>query len=82
VSLFVLIHDRHRQKIIELRTFSDMQRREANDYYSEAERRASRENPDLDVVLFQADSLEDLKRTHGSYFFSEKEMLDRAIGAL
>lgn len=33
--------------------------------------------PDVEVISFEADNLDDLKSTHGRYFFSGRELLDQ-----
>ena len=39
--------------------------------------RNHRDDPDLEVVVLGADSLETLKRTHGRYFFTARELIER-----
>lgn len=39
--------------------------------------RNHRDDPDLEVVVLGADSLATLKRTHGRYFFTARELIER-----
>jgi hypothetical protein len=81
VSYFLLIYDREIQRIIELREFSEDNREEADATRLAAQRLALANNLDQDIVLFQAASEEALRRSHGSYFFSERELLERTRDA-
>jgi hypothetical protein len=45
----------------------------------EAER--TRTTTDLEVVVLTADSLEEIKQTHGRYFFTPSELLRNALSA-
>ena len=67
MNYFLLIYDRRRNKIIEVKTFALDDRERAL-----AERgaliRDHRANLDLEIVLLGANSFEDLKKTHSRYF--------------
>lgn len=77
MNYFVLIYDRRAQQLLELREFPIEDRPAADALRLEQERRAFREGLDQDIVLFLAASREALRETHGSYFFTERELLDR-----
>jgi hypothetical protein len=79
VKLFVLIYDRSEQRLVDIREFEEGERPLAEAFRLTAQRQSLREKLDQEIVLFQAPSREALKRTHGSYFLSEKEMLERTI---
>jgi hypothetical protein len=78
VSYFVLIYDRHEHKLQELQEFDENDRAAAEAFRHRALRRSLNENLDQEIVLFQAASREALQHTHGSYFLSAEELLDRA----
>jgi len=77
VKFFVLIYDRQAQHILELCELSEDQAAEASAFRFEAERRRIRGHLDQEVVLFQTDSLDTLRKTHGSYFLNEGELIER-----
>lgn len=41
----------------------------------------SRPSPDIEVVVLTANSLDDLKVTHGRYFFTPTELVRNALAA-
>jgi hypothetical protein len=41
---------------------------------------AERTDPDVEINSLSADSLEDLKHTHGRYFHSPSELIRNALG--
>ena len=77
MSFFVLIYDRDRQEILDLQRFDPSDRAGAEELRLKAQRRALDEHLDHEIVLFQAASEESLRRTHGSYFLTERELLER-----
>jgi hypothetical protein len=77
MNFFVLIYDRSLRQLVELREFSESKYTAAEAYRLRAQLHALRDELDQDVVLFQAVSRDALRRTHGSYFFSESELLER-----
>ena len=82
MSLFVLIYDRTTQRLVDLREFRESDREAAETFRLDAQRRSLREDLDQEIVLFQAASRESLMRTHGSYFLSERELLERMRDAV
>ncbi len=77
MSYFVLIYDRTRQKLLDVHEFAEQERAEADAFRLAAQRHALREALDQEIVLFQAESEESLKHSHGSYFLSESELMER-----
>ncbi len=64
MRLFLLIYDRSRKTPLRIQEFDPGQ-------YAEANRRMLAEelaNPDFEVVLLEAPTKDDLRRTHGRYF--------------
>ncbi len=80
--LFVLIYDRAARKLVKVEEFSNGDREAADSFRIKAQRRALDEHLDQEIVLFQSESLESLMRSHGSYFLTERELMDRAMGAV
>lgn len=77
MSLFVLVYDRTRHRVVELREFPEADIAGAHAFRLGAQRHAIHQGLDEEIVLFQAASEESLKRTHGSYFLSEQELMGR-----
>lgn len=77
MSYFVLIYDRTDQTLLDLHEFAEQERTQADAFRLDAQRHALREALDQEIVLFQAESKESLKHSHGSYFLSESELLER-----
>lgn len=81
MSFFVLVYDRTKQQLIKLREFSEEDRVSAEGFRLEAQRKSLHDGLDQEIILFQAASEEALRRTHGSYFLSERELLERTMRA-
>jgi hypothetical protein len=62
---FLLVYDLDRQELVEQTSFKDGQK--AGAAYAELERK-HQGNPDLEIVLVGADSIETIKATHAHYF--------------
>ena len=77
MSYFVLIYDRTHQTLLDVHEFAEQERMQADAFRLDAQRHALREALDQEIVLFQAESKESLKHSHGSYFLSESELLER-----
>jgi hypothetical protein len=77
VASFLLRYDR-RTGALEVTEYAGAQARERA---LAARVRAEDERPseDVEVVALTADSLEELHRTHGRYFFSPAELVRRAL---
>jgi len=76
MNLFVLTYDRRRRMLVGTVRFAPGEYEQANRLLSETELR----DPDLEVVLLVAGSLDDLKRTHGRYFDDPTQPLLEAAG--
>lgn len=63
----LLIYSLEQQKLLSERTFSEQQEDEAFAAYTAAEDEHRGLN-DVEIVLLAADSIETIRRTHGSYF--------------
>lgn len=76
-KLFLLIYDRKRQAIVSLREWDVSDRDIAEKTRLDAQMKVIEEGTDHEVVFLQSDSLETIKATHGSYFFTFQELADR-----
>lgn len=76
---FLLIYDRSKRRILEIRRFEDSS--QALAAYGESEA-ANREDQKLEIVLLQAESEEALKRTHGQYFENSDQLFQTMITRL
>ena len=71
---FLVVYDRAAGRILETREFPLSERERA--LAERAEHILSkRDSPDVEVVLFGAESLVDLKTTHARYFKSAEEIV-------
>jgi hypothetical protein len=62
---YLLIYDLRAGRLLETRAFESAD--EASAAYSKAERQHL-DQPDIEIVLIGADSLDTIRRTHGHYF--------------
>ncbi len=71
---FLLVYDRRKGAISALEEFSEQDREKAHDRRLQQEL-AHAQDPNVEVVLLRADSLDDLKITHANYFQSIAQLL-------
>jgi hypothetical protein len=64
MSIFLLVYDRHAGRLLQITSFEDSVRFEA----VAARRRSEVQHRGKEVVLLEADSEDDLRKTHGRYF--------------
>ncbi len=64
MRLFILTYDRRRHELVGIESYAPGAYEEANRHLAEVEFG----DPRLEVVLLEAASLDDLKRTHRRYF--------------
>jgi hypothetical protein len=64
MNLFVLVYDRKRRELVDVEPFRPGEYVEANRRLAELEL----VNSNVEVVLLEANSIEELKLTHGRYF--------------
>jgi hypothetical protein len=74
LKYFLLIYERPTGRILEQRTYAEDEQVQAQKERLARELQ-ERERPDIEVVLLGAESLEALKKTHGRYFKTMKELL-------
>jgi hypothetical protein len=72
--IFLIEYDRARGEIVTLKTFSDSERRTAEDARLEMEIGLNRDEVDREVVILEAESEEALRRTHRRYFENLTEL--------
>ncbi len=74
MNYYVLVYDRRQAKILKHREYSEDQRTQAfADRLSEMI--ARRNDDDTEVILFAADSYDDLVKTHSRYFRTPGKIL-------
>lgn len=72
---FLLIYERSTGRLLEQRTYAEGEEvRAQKDRF--ARELQERERPDIEVVLLGAESLDALKKTHGRYFKTMRELLE------
>lgn len=71
--IFLLVYDRSKGKLIEETSYPDSKLDEANAARLDAEI-ANVDRTDIEVVILQSESREELRKTHGRYFKSLKEL--------
>ncbi|MFI5374000.1 MAG: hypothetical protein ACHQ8D_05160 [Candidatus Rokuibacteriota bacterium] len=75
--IFLIEYDRRGGRIVTFERFSDSARAEAEKIRLDLELLLSRQSLDHEVVLLQAASEEDLRRTHRRYFETPGELVER-----
>ena len=75
--VFLIRFDRRKQRILLFKPFDDAQRADAERLRLDLEIEANRSKLDHEVVLLEAQSEEDIRRTHRRYFESLKELVAR-----
>ena len=76
MTYFLLTYDRAADQV-EVAPFTDLKSAAA-----ELERATLAKRPTDEVVLFYADSIDTLRRTHSRYFFTEREMIEATLAGL
>ncbi len=71
MKLFLVVYDRHLGELRDLWEFSDTRRERAEEERMELELK----HPDLEVVLLEAQSNADLRKTHARYFSDVRELV-------
>lgn len=77
----LLVYSLEEQKLVSQREFSESERDKAFSAYAAAEAE-HRDLDDVEIVLVAADSLETIRRTHGSYFRESVGIMDLALEEL
>jgi hypothetical protein len=75
--LFLIEYDRTNARRVYYEEFADDRRREAQERRIQREVDVNRASLDHEVVLLEANSVDELRETHGRYFFDLGEMMDR-----
>jgi hypothetical protein len=78
--LFLIEYDRSRGLLSTFRSFDDIARREADDARLELELSLSRRGIEREVVLLEAATEDDLRRTHRRYFENLAELAQAHAG--
>jgi hypothetical protein len=71
MTVFLIKFDRREGRLVAIEPFPDDRRDEAEDARFRAELDALETGQDLEIVTLEAGSIEELKKTHGSYFRNE-----------
>jgi hypothetical protein len=77
MKTFLLIYDRGAGRLVRVDEFEESHRGDALRARYEAEIAAIQDARDEEIVIFEAESLDALKRTHGSYFSTVRELGER-----
>ncbi len=77
MTIFLLIYDRDLRKLVRLDQFPQSQRVDATRARRDAEIAAIRAHRNQEIVILEAESLDALKHTHGSYFFTMEQLGER-----
>jgi hypothetical protein len=72
--IFLIEYDRAHGEIVTLKTFSESDRRAADDARLQMEIGLNRDEVDREVVILEAESEEALRRTHRRYFENLSEL--------
>jgi hypothetical protein len=79
MKIFLLIYDRDARNLVHLEEFSQANRAKATRARRNAEIAAIREGRKQEIVILEAESLDALKHTHGSYFYSVQELAQKLL---
>ena len=71
MSVFLVTFDRVGKRLVEVKEFPASDRKRAEDERFQGELEALKSGRDLEIVTLEADSLEELRWTHGSYFLDK-----------
>jgi hypothetical protein len=77
MKIFLLIYDRSAKRLLRVEEYEQAERDRALRDRHDAEVAAMEQHRDEEIVLFEAESLDALKRTHGSYFYTVRELGER-----
>jgi hypothetical protein len=75
--LFLIEYDRSRGQLLTFKSFPEGSRSEASEARLELELSLSRRGVEREVVLLEARTEQDLRRTHRRYFEGLKELAER-----
>lgn len=78
MALFLVVYDRSRARTVEFLRFNESDRAEATRARNEREFREVG-NPEIEVLVLEADTEDDLRRTHGRYFDLGEEIAKRRL---
>lgn len=78
MPLFLIVYDRPRGRTIDFVQFDEAERDLAVAARNEREQREL-DNPQVEVVILEAESEDDLRRTHGRYFHFAREIARREL---
>lgn len=78
MALFLVVYDRSRAHTVDLVRYEASQRRSALQARNDRELQEL-ENPEIEVVILEADSEDDLRRTHARYFDLAEEIATREL---
>ena len=73
--VFLIRFDRRKQRILLFKRFDEAQRADAERLRLDLEIEVNRSKLDHEIVLLEAQSEEDIRRTHRRYFESLKELI-------
>jgi hypothetical protein len=79
MKIFLLIYDRDLRRLVSVDEFAQEDRAKATRARRDAEIAAIREGRKQEIVILEAESLDALKHTHGSYFYTVRELTQRFL---
>lgn len=77
--LFLIQYDRNRGMIVQMQTFNDSERQKADNTRLNLEIELNRQGIEREVVLLEAESIADLRRTHRRYFEDVCELTKQTL---
>lgn len=79
MKIFLLIYDRSAKRLLRVEEYEQADRSRALRDRHQAEVAAMQQHRDEEIVILEAESLDVLKRTHGSYFYTVQELGQRLL---
>jgi hypothetical protein len=77
---FLLIYDHTKQELIGERLFTEKETEAATNAYQAAEEKNG-DNPNIEIVLIGADSIDIVMRTHGHYFVKTADRITEYLAS-
>lgn len=77
--IFLIDYDRQAGRIVTMTEFKDSEKAAAQASRLELELRLHREKVDREIVLLEAEDEAAIRQSHGRYFYTVRELLDRLL---
>ena len=80
--LFLIEYDRSQRQLVTFKSYSSEQRQEAREARLELELHCNRLRISREIVILEARTEEQIRFTHGRYFYTLEQLLERMVEAI